>query len=53
MGFKEIYCSACKEKLGRYNEKYFSDDRLNQIIANNQGDKRYNTLVTSIFWKFL
>jgi hypothetical protein len=35
MGFKEIYCSACKEKLGRYNEKYFSDDRLNQIIANN------------------
>jgi len=35
MGFKEIYCSTCKKKLGRYNEKYFSDDQLNQIIANN------------------
>jgi hypothetical protein len=35
MGSKEIYCSTCKKKLGRYNEKYFSDDRLNAIIANN------------------
>ena len=35
MGSKEIYCSNCKKKLGRYNEKYFSDDRLNAIIANN------------------
>ena len=35
MRSKEIYCSTCKKKLGRYNEKYFSDDQLNQIIANN------------------
>lgn len=35
MGFKELYCSTCKKKLGRYNEKYFSDDKLNAILANN------------------
>lgn len=35
MEFKEIYCSNCKKKLGRYNSKYFSDIKLNEIIANN------------------
>jgi hypothetical protein len=35
MEFKEIYCTVCKKKLGRYNDKYFSDEKLNQIIANN------------------
>jgi hypothetical protein len=35
LGIKEIYCSSCKKKLGRYNEKYFSDARLNEIIVNN------------------
>ena len=35
MGFKEIYCQTCKKNLGRYNEGYFSETRLNEIIANN------------------
>ncbi len=35
MEFKEIYCLNCKKKLGRYNEKYFSDEKLNEIIVNN------------------
>lgn len=35
MEFREIYCSTCKKKLGRYSTKYFSDVKLNEIIANN------------------
>lgn len=35
MGSKEIHCTVCKKKLGTYNEKYFSDVRLNEIIVNN------------------
>ena len=35
MESKEIYCSNCKKKLGRYNGKYFSDARLNEIIVSN------------------
>lgn len=35
MGFKEIYCFNCKKKFGRYNETYFSEARLNEIIASN------------------
>ncbi len=35
MGFKEIYCSNCKKTLGRYNESYFSETNLNEIIVKN------------------
>lgn len=35
MGFKEIYCSNCKKTLGKYNENYFSEDKLNEIIVKN------------------
>ncbi|CUR51651.1 conserved protein of unknown function [Nitrosotalea devaniterrae] len=35
MEVKEIYCSTCKKKLGTYNVKYFSNDRLNEIISYN------------------
>jgi len=35
MAVKEIYCSNCKKKLGTYNEKYFSDVKLNEIIIHN------------------
>jgi len=35
MEFKDVYCSTCKKNLGRYNMKYFSDEKLDAIIANN------------------
>jgi hypothetical protein len=35
MHFKEIYCSDCKKILGRYNEKYFSELRITEIIKSN------------------
>jgi hypothetical protein len=33
--FKEIYCFNCKKTLGRYNEKYFSDLKMGEIIKAN------------------
>jgi len=35
MDFKEIYCHNCKKTLGRYNEKYFSDMKIDEIINSN------------------
>lgn len=35
MIFKEIYCHNCKKSLGRYNEKYFSDIKIVEIIKAN------------------
>ncbi len=31
----EIHCDNCKKKLGTYNENYFSDKTLNEIIVTN------------------
>ena len=33
--FKEIYCFNCKKTLGRYNEKYFSDLKMGEMIKVN------------------
>ena len=35
MDFKEIYCHNCRKTLGRYNEKYFSDMKIAEIIKSN------------------
>ena len=35
MKFKEIYCYNCKKVLGRYNEKYFSDVKIAELIKSN------------------
>jgi len=35
MEFKEIYCFNCKRTLGRYSEKYFSDQKMGEIIKVN------------------
>ncbi|HXX06263.1 MAG TPA: hypothetical protein VEJ68_05520 [Candidatus Bathyarchaeia archaeon] len=32
MDFKEIYCFNCKKSLGRYNEKYYTDQKVGEII---------------------
>jgi len=32
MEFKEIYCNDCKKVLGRYNIKYYSDDKIGDLI---------------------
>ncbi len=31
MEFREIYCSNCKKILGRYNIKFYSDDKIKEI----------------------
>ncbi len=32
MEFREIYCSNCKKVLGRYNRKYFTDDKIGELL---------------------
>ena len=32
MKFREIYCNNCKKILGRYNTKFYDDDKINEIL---------------------
>ena len=32
MEFREIYCNNCKKILGRYNIKFYSDDKIGEIL---------------------
>ena len=32
MEYREIYCNDCKRILGRYNIKYYSDDKIGELI---------------------
>lgn len=32
MRYREIYCFDCNKTLGQYNEKFYSDDKLSEII---------------------
>lgn len=32
MEFREIYCSNCKKILGRYNIKFYSDEKIGEIL---------------------
>jgi len=32
MEFREIYCNNCKKVLGRYNIKFFSADKIGELI---------------------
>ncbi len=32
MEFREIYCSNCKKILGRYNIKFYSEDKIGEIL---------------------
>jgi hypothetical protein len=41
MEFKEIYCFNCKKSLGRYNEKYFTDQKMDEIIKANHASHIY------------
>ncbi|MDE1811567.1 MAG: hypothetical protein KGH86_07785 [Thaumarchaeota archaeon] len=41
MEFKEIYCFNCKKSLGRYNEKYFTDQKMGEIIKTNHASHVY------------
>ena len=31
MEFREIYCNNCKKILGRYNIKFYNDDKIKEI----------------------
>jgi len=32
MKFMEIYCNNCKKILGRYNTKFYQEDKINEIL---------------------
>jgi hypothetical protein len=32
MEFREIYCLNCKKVLGRYNIKFYSDEKINELV---------------------
>ena len=32
MEFKEVYCMNCKKILGRYNIKFYDDDKISELL---------------------
>ncbi len=32
MEFKEVYCSNCKKVIGRYNIKFYNDDKIEELL---------------------
>ena len=32
MEFKEVYCENCKKVVGRYNIKFYNDEKINELL---------------------
>jgi len=32
MEFTEVYCSNCKKVLGRYNTKFYNEDKIDELV---------------------
>ncbi len=32
MEFREIYCTNCKKILGRYNIKFYNEDKIEELL---------------------
>jgi len=32
MEFREVYCSNCKKVLGRYNTKFYNEDKIDELV---------------------
>ncbi|MHA7646422.1 hypothetical protein [Nitrosopumilus sp. S4] len=32
MEFKEVYCINCKKVLGRYNTKFYNEDKIGELL---------------------
>ena len=32
MEFREVYCSNCKQVLGRYNTKFYSEEKIGELV---------------------
>ena len=32
MEFKEVYCKNCKKVIGRYNIKFYNDEKINELL---------------------
>ncbi len=32
MEFREVYCKNCKKVLGRYNIKFYSDEKIEELF---------------------
>ena len=32
MEFKEVYCKNCKKVVGRYNIKFYNDEKINELL---------------------
>lgn len=35
MDYSEIYCRNCKKVVGRYNRKFYTEDRLGELLKTN------------------
>ena len=38
MEFKEVYCANCKKTLGRYNIKFYDDDKISELFKTNHSE---------------
>ena len=38
MEFSEIYCNSCKKVLGRYNVRFYNDDKIGEVLKTNHAE---------------
>ncbi len=32
LDYREIYCKNCKKVIGRYNKKFYTEDRIGELL---------------------
>ena len=58
MEFKEVYCANCKKTLGRYNIKFYDDDKISELFKTThsvhvrQGHEVIIKKIKLVFYKF-
>lgn len=35
MEFNEIYCNSCKKVIGRYNVKFYTEEKIGELMKTN------------------
>ena len=38
MEFNEVFCSSCKKILGRYNVKFYSEDKIYEMMKTSHAE---------------
>jgi len=38
LDYSEIYCRNCRKVIGRYNRKFYTEDRIGELLKSSHGE---------------